>query len=96
MKKKTAQTLKKMRDNPQADWKAADIKKVCGQLDDLDFNPPTRGSHYKVTSLYVSGHLTIPYHRPIKPYYIKAFVSFVDAHLEYERQEQENGDNQGP
>jgi hypothetical protein len=42
--------------------------------------PPTRGTHYKAASPLLEGHLTIPAHRPVKPFYIKELVGMITAH----------------
>jgi hypothetical protein len=70
-----------MRENPLADWKIGDIEKVCKQLK-INFRPPSHGSHYKISSDLLEGALPVPARRPIKPIYIRKFVSLVDAHLQ--------------
>jgi predicted RNA binding protein YcfA (HicA-like mRNA interferase family) len=38
-----------------------------------------QGSHYKVKHESQAEMLTVPAHRPIKPWYIDRLVAFVDA-----------------
>jgi hypothetical protein len=73
--------LKKMGENPQNDWKINDFEVVCRHYS-LDCDPPTGGgSHYKVTSKYLEGILTVPAKRPIKAIYVRKFVSYVASHV---------------
>lgn len=72
--------LEEMRRNPKGDWTVSDVEKACNQIG-LKCNPPSRGSHYKVSSKHCSGILTIPARKPIKPVYIKNFIGLADAHL---------------
>lgn len=72
--------LERMRDNPKNDWQIKDIEKVCNQIG-LTLDAPSHGSHYKVFSDRLRDALTIPARRPIKPPYIRALVSYADAHL---------------
>jgi len=66
--------------NPRGDWTIADIKAACKQLG-LECTPPTRGSHHKVSSARLMGHLTVPYNRPIKVIYIRQFIALAEAHI---------------
>lgn len=77
-KKRT--TLEKMKANPRDGWLIRDIKKLCKEHG-LHCEAPTRGDHYKVYSDVLEGTLTVPAHRPVKPYYIKSLTSYIDAHL---------------
>ncbi|WP_223227994.1 hypothetical protein [Lutimaribacter pacificus] len=85
---KAEKTFARMAANPR-DWKINDIKSVCRRFG-LFCDPPSSGSHYKVYSDYLEGMLTIPAHRPIKPIYIKQFVSYAKAHR-LKVEEQGNG-----
>ena len=69
-----------MRDNPAADWRIADVEKLCRQAG-LTCSPPSGGSHYKVVSRFLAAILTIPARKPIKTVYIKRLVTMVDTHL---------------
>ncbi|MFD1704469.1 hypothetical protein ACFSCV_15785 [Methylopila henanensis] len=73
--------LADMRANPKGDWQVRDVEKLCNQIG-LSCNPPTRGSHIKVRSKHLSGILTIPAHKPIKPPYIRKLTALAMAHLE--------------
>ena len=73
--------LESTRARPKGRWSIKNVQTACNQLD-LSFRAPTRGSHYKVSSpCYVERIETIPYNKPIKPFYIKAFIEFADAHI---------------
>lgn len=72
--------LAKMRNNPR-DWGISDVEAVCRALG-IDCVAPKRGDHFKVSHPAVEEILTIPAHRPIKPYYIKELVAFIDRVLE--------------
>ncbi len=67
-----------MRRNPHGDWTIEDVERLC-KAHGFGFAPPTGGgSHYKVTYPGVPGILTIPYRRPIKPFYVKLLVEIID------------------
>ncbi|PPE78330.1 hypothetical protein C3941_19615 [Kaistia algarum] len=69
-----------MRRNPRGDWTIDDVAKLCA-LHDIELEPPSGGgSHFKAISLYLAGHQTIVARKPIKPVYISALVSMIDAH----------------
>ena len=70
--------LQKMRNNPR-DWRIADVETVCDSVDGVDFITPASGSHYKVAHDESGQMVTIPAKRPIKPIYIKRFVSMLDS-----------------
>ena len=74
-----ASLLDRMRANPQADWRIADIETLCRTHGVLCEPPRGGGSHYRVSHPDRSEKLTIPYKRPIKPVYIRALVRFIDA-----------------
>lgn len=77
--------LTQMRDNPRNDWKIEDFQKACKKIG-LHIEPPNGGSHYKVSSKYLNGHLTVPARRPIKPVYIHEFIGLCQAHIKVEKQ----------
>lgn len=81
--------LERMRQNPRADWSVNDVTKVCAE-NGIECMPPTRGTHYKAASPLLEGHLTIPAHRPIKPFYIKELVGMIAAHHIREAAEKED------
>jgi hypothetical protein len=69
--------LKRMRANPR-DWRIEDVATVCAAFG-IACTPPRKGSHYKVKHEGQVETLTVPAHKPIKPWYIEALVKFVDA-----------------
>ena len=71
--------LEQMRQNPRRNWSIDDVAKVCTE-NGIQCMSPTRGTHYKVASPLLDGHLTVPAHRPIKPFYIKELVGMIAAH----------------
>ncbi|MDB5572357.1 MAG: hypothetical protein JWN93_3540 [Hyphomicrobiales bacterium] len=75
-----SKALEALRENPKADWTINDLRRICDQIGLLCASP-SRGSHYKMSSRYVAAILTVPARRPIKPVYIKLFVSLAQAHL---------------
>lgn len=78
---KKAKLLDQMRANPRGDWTIEDIAKVASQYEDqgLRIDAPARGSHFKVSHPGIAEILTIPAKRPIKPVYIRKFVSIIDS-----------------
>ena len=73
-----ARLLHRMRQSPKGDWQMSDVEAVCRQHG-LRCSPPTGGGgHYKVSHPATREILTIPYRRPIKPYYIRELVRFID------------------
>lgn len=71
--------LDKMRNNPQGDWTIDDIQTVAGHIDGMTVTPPSGGSHYGVAHPDRNETLTIPAKRPIKPIYVRNFVSMIDS-----------------
>lgn len=82
--------LEQMRDNPKKGWSMKDIGILCDQVG-LILKSPSRGSHHKVLSDLLHGALTVPYKRPIKPFYIKEVIGFADAHIQ-ERDARKKGE----
>jgi hypothetical protein len=81
---KKADLLGRMRENPKNDWKIKDVTALCAS-EGLRFRDG-KGSHVVVSSSYLRDSLTVPARRPIKPYYIKELVGFVDAHREHKKE----------
>lgn len=69
--------LEKMRQNPIG-WRIAQVATVCRSFG-IACNPPSKGSHYKLSLETQVEILTIPAHRPIKAPYIRDLIDFVDA-----------------
>ncbi len=70
-----------MRNNPR-NWQITDLETIAGH-----FGITIRrgkGSHISFTHPKWIDLLTVPAHRPIKPVYIKKFVSLIDALREEE------------
>lgn len=79
--------LEKMRANPKGDWRISDVAKMCSDVG-LTCAPPSRGSHYKISSQYVKNGLqTVPAKRPIKACYIRSLVGLADTHMKARAQE---------
>ena len=72
--------LDKMKASPKSGWTIANIETACNQLG-ISCEPPSRGSHYKVTSQHVAKIVTIPHDRPIKLPYIRSFIALAEAHI---------------
>ncbi|OAI48874.1 hypothetical protein AYO45_03995 [Gammaproteobacteria bacterium SCGC AG-212-F23] len=73
---KIDKTIEKMRNNPR-DWQLADLEIVAAR-----FGIAVRrgkGSHVSFTHSRWIEILTVPAHRPIKPVYVKKFLSLIDA-----------------
>ncbi|MHB1947057.1 MAG: type II toxin-antitoxin system HicA family toxin [Gammaproteobacteria bacterium] len=73
---KFEKTLKKMRNNHR-DWQIADLEIIAGH-----FGITVRkggGSHASFTHPLWVDILTVPAHRPIKPIYVKKFISLIDS-----------------
>jgi hypothetical protein len=70
--------LEAMRANPANDWQIADVQVVCNTYG-ISLFEPSGGSHYKVAHSGQREILTVVADRPIKAFYIKRFVQFVDA-----------------
>ena len=76
----SSKMLAKIAESPKAGWSISDIETACRQLG-MDCIPPTRGTHYKVSSPKVGGFLTVPHKRPIKTPYIRSFIGLAEAHI---------------
>ncbi len=73
--------LEKMRANPQ-DWTIENVETLCRQVGLTCMAPRGGGSHFRVSSQYLQGILTIPAHRPIKRPYIMNLIGLADTHLQ--------------
>lgn len=78
---KRSKLLDKMRSNPKGDWTINDLLSVAASVRDSGFtlSAPKRGSHYTARHPDVLEILTIPARKPIKPIYVKRFVSMIDS-----------------
>jgi hypothetical protein len=74
--------LERMRAHPR-DWRIEDVAAVCEAFR-VACTPPRKGSHYKVKHESQAEMLTVPAHRPVKPWYIEALVEFIDRVREAE------------
>lgn len=69
--------LEKMRKNPR-DWRIAEVEALCRSFD-IECDPPSGGGdHWTVGHSSQPDKPTVVAARPIKPFYIKRLVSFVD------------------
>ncbi len=70
-----------MRWNAKGDWTIEDIASVCREYAEfgLILEPPSHGSHCKVSHPECEEILTIPARKPIKPIYVKRFVDMIDS-----------------
>lgn len=71
---------KKMFDCPQDNWTIEDVQRLASRAG-LTMKPPTRGSHFTVSSPHIESILTVPHNRPIKSVYIKKFATMVRQHI---------------
>ena len=67
-----------MRRNPNGDWTISDVEMVCRSFGIACTAPSGGGSHYGLKHPRVSGRLTIPARRPIKPIYIRLLLDLID------------------
>ncbi len=75
---KADKMLEAMRANPAGDWTISDIEKVAKGVG-LTVRTPRRGSHYTISHPDLDEILTIPARRPLKPVYLRKFVSMIDS-----------------
>lgn len=69
--------LEKMRRNPH-DWRINQVEALCRSYE-IECDPPSGGGdHYTVGHYSQSEKPVVVAARPIKPFYIKRLVSFVD------------------
>ena len=69
--------LKRMRADPR-DWRIEDVAAVCAAFG-IAYTPQGKGSQRKVKHEGLAETLTVPAHRPVKPWHIEALVKFMDA-----------------
>jgi hypothetical protein len=67
--------LTKMRNNPR-DWKIEDIKAIADRFG-IDYRQP--GTSHVTFRAKLGDKVTIPAHKPIKPIYIKLFITLIDG-----------------
>ena len=67
--------LSAMKANPKADWSPNDVRKVAQQYK-LQFRQ--RGTSHAVLTNAAGRHLTVPMHKPIKPFYIRRLVRLIE------------------
>jgi hypothetical protein len=72
---KPDKTLDRMRNNPK-DWRIDDLKAAARRAE-LDWRQP--GTSHVTFSSPGLIPLTVPAHRPVKPFYVKRFVELIDA-----------------
>ena len=70
--------LDRMRNNPGGDWDINDIDSICRYLG-MNCDPPRRGSHFTISHPKTNQILPIPAKRPLKPIYVKLFLTIVDS-----------------
>ena len=68
--------LERMRSNPR-DWRIDDLLSVARRYRIEVRN--SGGSHHVFSARGIAESLCVPAHRPIKPVYVKSFVSMIDA-----------------
>lgn len=68
--------MEKMRNNPR-DWNISDLEVVANRYGVMVRKG--KGSHVSFGHPKLQDIITVPAHRPIKPVYVKQFVSFIDA-----------------
>jgi hypothetical protein len=73
--RRAAKTLEAMRAHP-LDWRIEDLE-VVARAFAINIRRPG-GSHVYFTHPRVREGVSVPARRPIKPVYVRAFVSFVD------------------
>lgn len=73
---KTDKLLERMRRNPRG-WRIEDLEAIARSKGVTIRNP--RGSHVVFTHSSTTVLATIPAHKPIKPVYIRQFLTFLEA-----------------
>lgn len=69
--------LERMRRNPLGDWTMENLLTIAKRLKIEVRN--SDGSHHVFSYPGVEEDVTVPYRRPIKPFYIRKFLALVDA-----------------
>jgi hypothetical protein len=72
---KRTKLLEAMRNNPR-DWHIEDVISVASQYGVESRNHG--GSHYVFGYPGIDFDISIPAHRPIKPFYIRQFIKLID------------------
>jgi hypothetical protein len=67
--------LAHMRANPKGDWQIGDFKKIARSLK-IDWDHD--GTSHVVFRSPDGTHVSVPAHKPIKPVYVKKFLSLVE------------------
>ena len=67
--------LSAMKANPKADWSPNDVRKVAQQY---KLQLRQRGTSHAVLTNAAGRHLTVPMHKPIKPFYIRRLVRLIE------------------
>lgn len=70
--------FERMKANPKGDWTIGDVEGLCRD-EGWTCQPPSNGTHYKVSSPDGQFTTTIPAKRPIKPFYIKLLIGMIEA-----------------
>lgn len=64
-----------MKANPKADWTPADVRRLVRAV---GLTVRQRGTSHAVITIARGEHLTVPMHKPIKPFYIRRLVALVE------------------
>lgn len=72
---KADRLLGSMKANPKADWGPNDVRKVARQY---ELSLRQRRTSHAVLTNKSGRHLTIPMHKPIKPFYIRQLVRLIE------------------
>ena len=67
--------LASMKTNPKADWTPADVRRLVRAV---GLTVRQRGTSHAVITNARGEHLTVPMHKPIKPFYIRRLVALVE------------------
>jgi hypothetical protein len=81
-----SKTISKMRTNPNG-WQIETLLHIAERYG-IEIRS-TGGSHFIFSHVAISFNLSIPARKPIKPFYIKQFISLVDVAKEHQRHEPE-------
>ena len=75
---KSEKLLAQMKANPKGDWTPDNVKTIANAY---GLTIRQRGTSHSVLTNSLGQHLTIPFHKPIKPLYIKRLVELLEATL---------------
>jgi hypothetical protein len=78
---KREKIIEKMRRNPQGDWRIEDLQTLA---DFYGIEWTHDGGSHVVFRLVGWEHLTVPAHRPIKPFYVKRLLAYIEILAEVE------------